>query len=232
MSRTVQNVAQLVNTNCTAACFIGLAMQTPEQRLQIARERAGYASATDAARAFGWNENTYRSHENGARGLKGSIAERYAKAFRVSAAWLLTGEGEHKLRNTYPVWGKVGLGQEVIMVEGDAISAPLEHIELPFGFSVESCGALIAVGDSQHPRVKNGEVVLYTRKEQALTELLNKECIVKIRNGPFLLKTIRRGQGGLYSLESHNAPYVSDVEIEWAGEVIAIIPAGWWRKIV
>jgi phage repressor protein C with HTH and peptisase S24 domain len=68
-------------------------MEEPFERLQKARAKAGYENATDAARAFGWNEITYRAHENGGRGLKAKVAEQYAKAFKVSAAWLLTGEG-------------------------------------------------------------------------------------------------------------------------------------------
>ena len=63
------------------------------ERLQAARRCAGYANATDAARAFGWNETTYRAHESGRRGLKNEVAVRYAKAFRTDEAWLLTGKG-------------------------------------------------------------------------------------------------------------------------------------------
>jgi hypothetical protein len=73
-------------------------MDEPHDRLQIARQNAGFENATDAARAFAWNENTYRSHENGERGLRLAIAERYAAAFETSAAWLLTGEGEDEAR--------------------------------------------------------------------------------------------------------------------------------------
>ena len=62
--------------------------------MQYARRKAGFADATAAANAFGINENTYRSHENGARGLKAGTAKRYAKVFHTSAAWLLTGEGD------------------------------------------------------------------------------------------------------------------------------------------
>lgn len=69
-------------------------MSDSAERLQSARRKAGYSDATAAARAFGWNINTYRSHENSARGLRRDVAERYAKAFRVSAAWLLTGDGD------------------------------------------------------------------------------------------------------------------------------------------
>lgn len=72
-------------------------METQADRLRTARERAGYPTPTEAANAFGWNPVTYRAHENGQNGLRPDPARRYAKAFRVSAAWLLTGEsGAHK----------------------------------------------------------------------------------------------------------------------------------------
>jgi hypothetical protein len=63
------------------------------ERLQHARRRKGFPDATSAARALGWNENTYRSHENGTRGIKRSAAKRYAAAFKVNEVWLLTGAG-------------------------------------------------------------------------------------------------------------------------------------------
>ena len=58
-----------------------------------ARVAAGYATAADAARAFGWTKPTYFSHENGSRGIGVKTAAKYGKAFKVSGAWLLTGEG-------------------------------------------------------------------------------------------------------------------------------------------
>lgn len=71
-------------------------MDTPGKRLQWARRKAGYARPADAAKAFGWNTNTYKSHENGMRGLRKPSADRYGRALRVSAGWLLTGEGDPK----------------------------------------------------------------------------------------------------------------------------------------
>lgn len=64
-----------------------------EERLQWARERAGFKTATEAAHRFNWNENTYRSHENGVRGISKVAARKYARAFKVPTGWLLYGEG-------------------------------------------------------------------------------------------------------------------------------------------
>ncbi|WP_458756653.1 LexA family transcriptional regulator [Afipia sp. TerB] len=56
-----------------------------------ARKRAGFASASDAAKALGVKEPTYLGHENGSRGFKKASAEQYARRFGVSLEWLLTG---------------------------------------------------------------------------------------------------------------------------------------------
>lgn len=74
--------------------------ETPAQRLQWARRRKGYKRAADAAKAFGWNENTYKSHENGTRGLRQGPAARYGRALGVPAGWLLTGEGDPSVRQS------------------------------------------------------------------------------------------------------------------------------------
>lgn len=67
----------------------------PDQaaRLVEARIARGFKSARAAATYFGWPYYTYIQHEQGTRGIS-KQAEKYAKAFRVSQAWLLTGEGE------------------------------------------------------------------------------------------------------------------------------------------
>lgn len=67
----------------------------PEEaiRLQQAREARGFKSARDAALFFGWKYDSYAQHENGTRGLARAY-KKYAQAFRVSEAWLLTGDGQ------------------------------------------------------------------------------------------------------------------------------------------
>ena len=72
------------------------ALDAPHQRLRFAREQAGYASASDAARAIGVEEPTYLGHENGSRGLSRAAA-RYARFFHVSLDWLIGGRGEYKV---------------------------------------------------------------------------------------------------------------------------------------
>jgi hypothetical protein len=60
-------------------------------RLRDARQKAGFSTAAEAARKFGWPYPTYVMHESG-RGL-GRSAAVYAHAFNVSETWLMTGHG-------------------------------------------------------------------------------------------------------------------------------------------
>lgn len=67
-------------------------MNEPYDRLKAARIRAGYDTALSACEAFGWKQSAYSHHETGRNGFA-KVAGRYAKAFRVSVEWLLTGKG-------------------------------------------------------------------------------------------------------------------------------------------
>ena len=67
---------------------------TIHERLKAARRDAGYASAAAAAKEYGWPIGTYSCHENGSRGIKLDVAERYAWAFGVNPLWLLRGENQ------------------------------------------------------------------------------------------------------------------------------------------
>ena len=60
-------------------------------RLRLARKKAGFDSASQAAKRFGWAVSTYIAHENGQNLYDADAAEIYAKAFNVGAEWLLLG---------------------------------------------------------------------------------------------------------------------------------------------
>ena len=68
-------------------------MSEQSERLKIARKRKGYDCPIEAARAFGWNENTYWSNENGNARFSFNLAQRYAERYNVRAEWLYSGDG-------------------------------------------------------------------------------------------------------------------------------------------
>ena len=61
------------------------------KRLRDARIKAGYLSASQAARAHGWRASTYIAHENGQNHYDAEQAKEYAKAFKTEAEYLLFG---------------------------------------------------------------------------------------------------------------------------------------------
>lgn len=67
-------------------------MDRAHLRLKQARINAGFDSAKAAADRFNWNRSTYGGHENAQNSFKRMAAE-YGRAFGVSAAYLLWGEG-------------------------------------------------------------------------------------------------------------------------------------------
>lgn len=69
-------------------------MSDPAERLRIARLRAGYSTAKEAAEALGLPVSTYLAHENGSRGYPAKRAFTYARKFKVREQWLLYGVGE------------------------------------------------------------------------------------------------------------------------------------------
>jgi phage repressor protein C with HTH and peptisase S24 domain len=209
-------------------------MEEPYQRLQFARENAGFENATDAARAFAWNENTYRSHENGERGLRPAVAERYAKAFRTSAAWLLTGEGDGEARpepkNVVRLVGRIGAGA---VIDADFEQEPAEgfaEIEIPYPVP-DGAVAFEIVGDSMWPRYDPGDIVICWKVAQTRSEADGWEAAVRLTDGRRYLKTIRRVGKDRFDLVSHNASPIHNIQIEWACKVFGNIRAGEWNLL-
>jgi len=72
-------------------------MRTPADRLREAREVAGFTGATEVAENFGWNKNTYKSHENGIRGISTKKARQYARGLQTTPEWILYERGPGRL---------------------------------------------------------------------------------------------------------------------------------------
>lgn len=84
-------------------------------RLRQARANAGFEEATEAAERFDWPVSTYLSHENATRGIRPTVAKKYAKAFKISHSWLMVGDGS-----------MIGPGLDAEVMElPDALSEPL-----------------------------------------------------------------------------------------------------------
>jgi phage repressor protein C with HTH and peptisase S24 domain len=151
---------------------------TPAQRLQAAREKAGFTSATKAAEALGIGPSTYRAHENGQNNFNFQDAERYARRFGVSAIWLVSGqEVDITTHQSEPLAGDIaqldifaGMGNGgLLSVETDASGKVCpEYVDGHWSFPdsvkagirrMKSIYALPVVGDSMAPTLPGGSVV-------------------------------------------------------------------------
>lgn len=172
---------------------------------------------------YGWKVSTYASHENGQTEVPQEDAKRYARAFGVSAGWILTGEGAAEPiarngsgpRDLVDVYGYVGAGAKIIPFDD---SNAIDQVELPS--ADDDLGCVIVRGDSMHPRYFDGEKLFYKRQRFSPSQLVGQECVIHLTNGQVLIKIIRRGsRKSAFHLESWNAPLLEDQSIEWASPV-------------
>lgn len=101
------------------------------ERLKQARIAKGFRRAKDAATYYGWSYTSYAQHEDGKRGLS-RAASRYAKAFGVSEAWLLTGEpraAPPEVKGTLTPVGNDGDYAPVIGKVQAGVWADVEYLE-------------------------------------------------------------------------------------------------------
>jgi hypothetical protein len=66
---------------------------SPAGRLRACRIKAGYGTMKGAAKALGFPVSSYTQHESGVRPFPRKAAEHYARAFKVTPAWLFWGDG-------------------------------------------------------------------------------------------------------------------------------------------
>lgn len=79
-------------------------MKTINERLVEARIAAGFDTVSDAVAALGVKYSTYAAHENGTDGFKFEAAIQYARKFKVSLDWLLTGKGRGPSAENNMAW--------------------------------------------------------------------------------------------------------------------------------
>lgn len=201
-------------------------MSEPYERLQEARRKAGFKEAVEAARAYGWTQATYTSHENGIRGLRPDVAERYAKAFRVSPEWLLYGRGPRAAKaaataqKKVPLVGYVSAGAEAhFMPAGE-----LGEVDAPAG-ATETTVAVEIRGESLGPLFDRWIVYYNDVRRPVTPDLVGQLCVVGLEDGRVLVKKIRRSRvRGLFHLISNTEQPILDVAIEWAAVVTDLRP--------
>lgn len=183
-------------------------MDSPGERLRWARQtHARIPSIAEAARKFRLHPQNWADHESGRRGISPEHALAYARALRVNAGWILTGQGAAE-RITIRLMGYVGAGAQVFPFDADQ----LEEIEAPVG-AQEGDLAFVIRGSSMAPLFLDGGLIV-VRPTQDVSSALYKRAIVDLDDGRRLFKQIAPGsRPGLYTLLSHNDAPITDVRI-------------------
>lgn len=193
------------------------------ERLRHARKSAGF-SASEFARRIGKPYPTYIAHENGSRNFKIEDARRYAQLLKVSAAWLLTGEGEANSTSYVPIVGYVGAGAMVYPIDDNSLGTGIGEAPAPPQASSKEV-ALIVRGDSMYPAYRDGDLIYYEHHAASLDEIYGQECVVRLTDGSVMVKTVTRSAlPDRITLTSYNAPPREDVEAEW------VAPVSWVRR--
>ncbi|MBX3088119.1 MAG: helix-turn-helix transcriptional regulator [Cryobacterium sp.] len=208
------------------------------KRLQQARDAANLSQA-DLARRVDMSQTAIGEIEAGRVARPKKLRE-IALEVGTSEAWLLgetdSPDPDHQLPSpeaaqVVGVIGMIGAGGAFdTSVEQIAHGEPLYEIELPFFIGPDAI-ALEVKGDSMWPRYDPGDVIVCFRRTVDPETLLGWEAAVGTPDGSRYLKRLLRGSApGLYNLESHNAPPIRDVHLDWVSDVGAVVRAHLVRR--
>lgn len=198
-------------------------MKSLALRLQAAMKAAGFnqpALARAASRARNPVSQQVVQHLLSGRNETSKHLPALAEALHVSLDWLAGGKGPRGGRGEALLVGKVGAGSEITRFDEGSV---LAGVEAPPGVDAPNVAEIS--GDSQYP-LQEGWLIFYGPEHQGVAEeCLGKLCVVQVKDGPTLLKTLKRGtRRGLFRLESWNAPPREDVKLLWAARVVSILP--------
>lgn len=151
-------------------------------------------------------------------------AERLAPILNVSATQLVF-PGVSNI----PVMGRVGAGAEIEPEFEQVPPDGLFEVEVPLPLPPGMIGFEV-VGDSMYPRYDDGDVIVCHQDGQPQAVKYGAEAAVRTSDGRRFIKRVIPNSVG-FTLESHNAPPIRDVGLEWASPVYLTIRRANWHKL-
>ncbi|WP_395664575.1 helix-turn-helix transcriptional regulator [Methylocella sp.] len=202
-------------------------------RIEARLEAVGLSAhaASMAAKKPDAIRNLKRAVKSGdRRGVTTETLAALAPVLRTTAAWLVGGAGDPAPQNRVRVVGKIGAGAEILPEFEQTPEDGLCEIEVPFPIPADAVAFLIE-GDSMWPRYDSGDVVICRSEPSGAEEVIGAEAAVRTSDGRRFLKRLQRSaRSGAFDLESHNAPPIRGVRIEWAAAIQGVVRAGQWRR--
>lgn len=199
-------------------------MQTVGARIRAAREAAGYAYASDAARALGVEAPTYRMYERGDREPDMDLLSAMGRKYGRSVDYLLTGResSTRKAIRTVPLIGYVGAGNEAhFYAAGDP---DLGEVDAPDG-STENTRAAEIRGQSMGVLFDRWLVFFDDVRTPVTPDLIGRVCVVGLPDDRVLIKQLKKAQEpGHFHLLSNAEPPIFDQAVTWAAKVLHMAP--------
>lgn len=167
------------------------------------------------AKAAGLGETAIRDIYNPERNdVRASTLVKLAEFFEVPV-------DEIAGRSQVELVGSIGAGGVILFEEFDEP----QLVPRP----PAAAGKLVALevrGDSMLPRYDEGDVIYIKREhEGVLPEYIGEHCAVHLSDGGTFLKVLEEGtEEGKFTLLSHNAPPMRNVEVVWATPVLFVMP--------
>lgn len=225
-------------------------MNQMADRLVKARLAAGFETAADAARYLGVKYPTYVAHENpnAPASFRSKTAELYARKFRVSLNWLLTGRGDMHGDGMAPVeipvagLPIVGSIQAGHWLEITFVDSELEPELLPVArdqrFPRARQYALRVIGDSMNLDYPDGSYVTcvdFAESGLAVTEGLTVHVERQRAGGQLVevtLKVVARNRDGFILVPRSTNPAHQPIPMKGADAEIVIrgVVTGGWRQ--
>lgn len=184
----------------------------------------------DLAEVTGLSVSYVGRLENGERNLSVKNMNLFAAALEVEPQELLA-VSKSRSSNVVSVMGRIGAGAEIMPEEEQIPPEGLYEIETPFPLP-EDALAFEVHGESMWPRYDDGDIIICWRQGVIVDEVLGWEAAVRTNTGRRYLKRVLRGADkGTYDLESHNAPPIRGIKIEWVAAIQSVIRSGQWKKL-
>src|SRR5215510_7764302 len=183
---------------------------TRGERLRTAREKF-FKSARVAAKALGMPVSTYGAHERaedpGGRDYGPDEAKRYARRFRVTPEWLLTGR-------------KVGPTDGVGEPDGpEDPPAPKVPVAGYVGAGAEAHFYAVAQGDLDEVDAPEGST-----KETVAVEIRGDSLGTFFDRWLVFYDDVRSRVHGQFNLVSQAEPPITDATVDWAARVKSMTP--------
>lgn len=216
----------------TTTSFRRRAMSTPGERLRKARKDAGYATATDAAKALSLSRDTYLQHENGNRDYDDASAQLYARRFKTTPEWLRFGRVGQDSAPKIPILGFAGANPDgtVLFAHGQGTH---DTVPPPPNGSL-TARALEVRGHSMPFFAEDGAIIYFDHQRPApSSELLGHVVVVELDTGEVLVKRLLKGsRKNVFDLESIAGPTRRDAKLNWVAQIVCVIPPLEARRLV